>query len=73
MLMIKRNSLQNHIDELDIERLDKGDSQRVVCFQSMILFENGDTEDLEELLLDQEEQVGLEKSDAREQHASYDS
>jgi hypothetical protein len=38
----------------------------------MILFEEGDAEDLEELLLDQEEQVRLEESDAREQQASYD-
>jgi hypothetical protein len=32
----------------------------------MILFEEGNAEDLEELLLDQEEQVRLEESDARE-------
>ena len=73
ILMIKRDCLQNHIDELDIEWLDECGSQRVVCFQFMILFEDGDAEDLEELLLDQEEQVRLEESDAREKQASYDS
>jgi len=73
MLMIKRDSLEYHVDELDIERLDECDSQRVVCLQFIILFEEGDAENLEELLLDHEKQVRLEESDAREQHASYDS
>ena len=73
MLMNKRDCLQNHIDNLDIEWLDECDSQRVVCFEFMLLFEDGDAEDLEELLLDQEEQVRLEESDAREKQASYDS
>lgn len=73
ILMIKRDSLQNHIDQLDIEWLDEYGSQRVVCFQFMILFEDGDAEDLEELLFDQEEQVRLEESDACEKQASYDS
>jgi len=73
LLMIKRDSLQYHIDELDIERLDESDSEWVVCLQFIVLFEEGDAEDLEELLLDHEEQVRLKESDAREKHASYDS
>ena len=73
MLMIISDSLQYHIDELDIERLDECDSERVVCLEFIILFEEGDAEYLEELLLDHVDQVRLEESDAREQHASYDS
>ena len=52
MLMIISDSLQYHIDELDIERLDECDSERVVCLEFIILFEEGDAEYLEELLLD---------------------
>jgi hypothetical protein len=73
MLMIISDSLQYHIDELDIERLDECDSERVVCLEFIILFEEGDAEYLEELLLDHVDKVRLEESDAREQHASYDS